>query len=92
MDGKLCKGQGRSRARFPVCLEPCPPARGPRSAGTWERRANRDFQMVFACLLLCFSFEGEVAATGPLNLGLEESGTRSWRGDSLCEMRRLKPR
>lgn len=39
--------------------------------------------MVFACFLLCFPLEEEAVATGPLNVGLEESGTGSWRGEWL---------
>lgn len=45
-----------------------------------EESKQGDFQMVFACFLLCFPLEGEAATMGPLNLGLEEPGAGSGAG------------
>lgn len=88
VDRSLCKGHSASGAWLPVCLGPCQPVF---CSDSEEESKQGDFQMVFACFLLCFPLEGEAATVGPLNLGPEELGMRSWRGEGLCEMRSLKP-
>lgn len=87
VDESLCKGHSRSGACLPVCQGRSQPVL---SSDLGEESKYEDFEMVFACFLLCFPLQGEAAAMVPLNLGWEEPG-RSWRGDGLCEMRSLKP-
>lgn len=70
-DGSLPKGHGVSGGCLPVRLGPCQPAFGGDSE---EESKQGDFQMVFACFLLCFPLEGEAATTGPVNLGLKPPG------------------
>ena len=79
-DGSLQKGHGASGGWIPVCLGPCQPVLGSDSE---EESKQGDSQKVFACFLLCFPSEGEAAATGPLNLGPEEPGWGSWRGEGF---------
>lgn len=77
MHGCLCKGHSRRGAWLPVCLGLCQPVF---CSDSEEESKQRDFQMVSARFLLCFPVERKATTTGPLNLGLEEPGTRSWRG------------
>lgn len=80
VDRSLCKGHSRSVAQLPVCLGHSQPVF---CRDSEEESKQGDFRMVFACFLLCFPLEEEAAATGPLNVGLEGSGTGSWRGEWL---------
>lgn len=83
MGRSLWKGHSTSGARLPVCLGPGQPVF---CSDLEEESKQGDFQMVFACFLLCFPLEEEAATMGSLDLG-----RRSWRkklgGDGLCEMR-----
>lgn len=83
--GAFAKGTAQVEPGFLFVWGPASPC----SAVTRRRKANKG---IFRCFLLCFPVEGEAAAVGPLNLGLEKPGMRSWRGEGLCEMRSLKPR
>lgn len=73
--GRRCSREPLQRAqqkwRLASCLSGTLPAVFCRDSE--EESKQGDFQMVFACLLLCFPLEGEAAAT--LNLGLEEPCT-----------------